>query len=526
MDSDYRENLLSYKRITDERCEPDSWAAITRNERFNRYSRAMHSGRLRCEKLALFLSKRITTNPPASADKQLLADQYRRVLHQFNEAFEQHRRVIASLFEPHGCEVTAISRYPLPKHLPPHNKYAALTYYHLDVQQPLCGAIHNRVSPEMLFYSTSTGDDFDERSRKLRRHQDIVRGILTETQPPLPPEDAVRERTLSVIAAVTYSVFVPACSVSDAFYTTGGSAAGAAAGAFVGSKASNNPAAPIIGAAIGGIARKPRRLSYYAKTNAEQINAQQKAYTEALLEQNGALKERIDALQKNESSIQSLQSEVERLKKELDSGKDPGQANRTGQPPRVILRSGAQRRIMSRTRSLTREKLSSFPVRKPTVRNFLSARCALNDELARALGALERRRLLNLASPFFPFARLLSLRAADDWRAIKEEDGVPTFASVVSLHNTTRKIGGNSPHLGSLPGKTGPRREELQPITKQFGSAQGLAGARDQSANASKDGCDGCFDFRARGGSFFLNFGGIRQPGIGGFRGDHSDEQL
>ena len=51
----------------------------------------------------------------------------RRVLHQFNEAFEQHRRVIASLFEPHGCEVTAISRYPLPKHLPPHNKYAALT---------------------------------------------------------------------------------------------------------------------------------------------------------------------------------------------------------------------------------------------------------------------------------------------------------------------------------------------------------------------------------------------------------------
>ena len=123
MDSDYRENLLSYKRITDERCEPDSWAAITRNERFNRYSRAMHSGRLRCEKLALFLSKRITTNPPASADKQLLADQYRRVLHQFNEAFEQHRRVIASLFESHGCEVTAISRYPLPKHLPPHNKY-------------------------------------------------------------------------------------------------------------------------------------------------------------------------------------------------------------------------------------------------------------------------------------------------------------------------------------------------------------------------------------------------------------------
>jgi hypothetical protein len=69
----------------------------------------MQSGRLRREKLVLFLSKRITTNAPASADKQLLADYYRRILHQFNEAFEQHRRVIASLFEPHGCRVTSMS---------------------------------------------------------------------------------------------------------------------------------------------------------------------------------------------------------------------------------------------------------------------------------------------------------------------------------------------------------------------------------------------------------------------------------
>jgi hypothetical protein len=41
--------------------------------------------------------------------------------------------------------------------------------------------------------------------------------------------------------------------------------------------------------------------SYYATTNAEQVNAQQKAYAEALLEQNRAMKERIDALQKNET---------------------------------------------------------------------------------------------------------------------------------------------------------------------------------------------------------------------------------
>jgi single-stranded DNA-binding protein len=33
----------------------------------------------------------------------------------------------------------------------------------------------------------------------------------------------------------------------------------------------------------------------------------------------------------------------------------------------------------------------------------------------------------------------LSLRAADDPRTIKEENGVPVFASVFSLHNATRK---------------------------------------------------------------------------------------
>jgi hypothetical protein len=33
----------------------------------------------------------------------------------------------------------------------------------------------------------------------------------------------------------------------------------------------------------------------------------------------------------------------------------------------------------------------------------------------------------------------LSLRAADDPRTIKEENGVPMFASVFSLHNATRK---------------------------------------------------------------------------------------
>ncbi len=82
----------------------------------------------------------------------------------------------------------AVSRYPLPEHLPDANKYAALTYYHLDVQQPRCGTIHNRVSPEMLFCSSSTGEDFDQRSRALRNHKDIVSGILAESAASVPKQ--------------------------------------------------------------------------------------------------------------------------------------------------------------------------------------------------------------------------------------------------------------------------------------------------------------------------------------------------
>lgn len=109
VDSDYREELLAYNKLTEERCEPDSWAAITRNERFNRYWRSMQDGKLRREKLVLFLSKPIGVNPPAGANQEVLQEHYRRILAQYGEGFEQHGRIIASLLEPHGCRVTAMS---------------------------------------------------------------------------------------------------------------------------------------------------------------------------------------------------------------------------------------------------------------------------------------------------------------------------------------------------------------------------------------------------------------------------------
>ncbi len=77
-----------------------------------------------------------------------------------------------------GAAQDTISRYPLPEHLEPKNRYSSLTYYHLDAQAPLCGTIQNKVSPEMLYCASSTGADFERRERELRKAPDIVQGIL------------------------------------------------------------------------------------------------------------------------------------------------------------------------------------------------------------------------------------------------------------------------------------------------------------------------------------------------------------
>ena len=114
-------------------------------------------------------------------------------------------------------------------------------------------------------------------------------------------------------------------------------------------------------------------LSYYAKTSAKQINAQQKAYAEALLEQNRALKERIDALEKNESTIQSLHSEVERLKKELDSRKESGPPEEDNASNDFSFWGSSQ--TARRTRFPIREKSCSLPDRKPNARHFSFLKC-------------------------------------------------------------------------------------------------------------------------------------------------------
>ena len=127
--------------------------------------------------------------------------------------------------------------------------------------------------------------------------------------------------------------------------------------------------------------------SYFAKTNAEQITAQQKAYAESLLEQNIALKKRIDALQQKDSTIRDLQTEIERLGKDLES-RPPQQS-----PPNVETpdTSAAAADEFSRLNTLNFTdpgEIILFPRSEADYQAFLISQMRLHDELSVELRSL------------------------------------------------------------------------------------------------------------------------------------------
>jgi hypothetical protein len=62
--------------------------------------------------------------------------------------------------------------------------------------------------------------------------------------------------------------------------------------------------------------------SYYAKAEGE-LNAQQRAYAEALQEQNRAMKKRIETLQQEAGKVPGLEQEIDHLKKQIDEAPEP-----------------------------------------------------------------------------------------------------------------------------------------------------------------------------------------------------------
>jgi len=128
--------------------------------------------------------------------------------------------------------------------------------------------------------------------------------------------------------------------------------------------------------------------SYYAKTNKEQISAQQDAYAKALLEQNLVLKQRIDALQKDKETLRKLESENEKLRLELDSKKTEPQPASSGQPDPLKEMSFSDP-----------GEIMLFPETEDDYQEFLISQMLLHDELTQQLASLERSRLRSLLNP-------------------------------------------------------------------------------------------------------------------------------
>ena len=78
----------------------------------------------------------------------------------------------------------AILRYPRPDHLPEGKQLSGVTYHHLAEQHPICGTMLNVTSPSVAYASSTTGRDFDERQRQLRKYPNIIEGILQESTRP------------------------------------------------------------------------------------------------------------------------------------------------------------------------------------------------------------------------------------------------------------------------------------------------------------------------------------------------------
>ena len=74
-----------------------------------------------------------------------------------------------------------IMSYPLPDQQTG-QKYSAFTYYHVDMLRPICGTAHNVASAEMLYCSSTSGEHFERRARQLKKHENIIEGIVLNAQ--------------------------------------------------------------------------------------------------------------------------------------------------------------------------------------------------------------------------------------------------------------------------------------------------------------------------------------------------------
>lgn len=99
-DSDFTAELGRYDRETEKTA--NDWVRVCRSERFERYWKLMREGKLRRQRLALFISRRVTVAPRFLASPQHLLRHYQSVLDQLNEEASQFHHQLIRTWGPEG----------------------------------------------------------------------------------------------------------------------------------------------------------------------------------------------------------------------------------------------------------------------------------------------------------------------------------------------------------------------------------------------------------------------------------------
>jgi len=141
--------------------------------------------------------------------------------------------------------------------------------------------------------------------------------------------------------------------------------------------------------------------SYYVRSDSEMMNAQQRAYAEALHEQNRAMKRRIESLQGEAGKIPELEQEIDRLKKQLDAVPEP-QDVPTPEPDSSGVNEDED--VFSSVEPplpVWNDSDAHDSRANEGGQDFLISQMQLNDEFTATLAAVERQRMAaRLVGPF------------------------------------------------------------------------------------------------------------------------------
>lgn len=108
VDSDYKRELLSYDAATDKLAK-NEWTRLARKERFNRYWEKMTNRKLRRERLNLYLSMPINTNPPAISSQEDLEKHYRNLFEALNMQFNNQIQSFKNMIGGYGVKITPMT---------------------------------------------------------------------------------------------------------------------------------------------------------------------------------------------------------------------------------------------------------------------------------------------------------------------------------------------------------------------------------------------------------------------------------